>query len=477
MDITLNNFFWLLFPGLLLALAGYWLGRVAASRQHQQALRHSQEQWQQLSLQRVRLEEQCLNGQASLADKQQQLSDQLLNQQRLQQDNQRLRLEQIELSTRMQEREQQLHQQQQLLQQSKQALSQEFEQLATKILLEKGRVLTHHNQDQLSTLLQPLKEQLTGFQQRVNEVHDASLRTQTDLSAEIKKVLDIGMRMNTEATNLSSALKGDSQQRGAWGEAQLQRTLEMSGLVAGTHFDAQRSFRDADGRHKQTDFVLKLPDNKHIIIDSKVSLVAYDRLVAASPQQADAALAEHLRAVRKHVDDLASKDYTNVIGMRSPSFVLMFMAIEPAYIEALKGSKDLFDYGFAKGVILVSHTTLVPILRTVANLWMLERSNSEAREISDRAGEIYNNVCLLAERLQRLGMGLSAVGNHYNQALTALCGQQGLYGKVERFGQLSAKVSKELPTLEPLIQDLATERLQVIVEPTTSTDSSGQLKS
>src|SRR5690625_2448378 len=176
-------------------------------------------------------------------------------------------------------------------------------------------------------------------------------------------------------------------------------------------------------------------------------------------------MSEHVKAVRKHIDDLASKDYTNLVGMRSPSFVLMFMPIEPAYIEALKNNKDLFEYGYKKGIVLVSHTTLIPILRTVSNLWMIERSNAEAREISEKAGDIYNSVCTVAERLSKLGGTLSTVSNHYNNTVKALAGQQGLYGKVDRFSQLSAKVSKSLPHLEATHVDFETERLALIVEP------------
>ncbi|MGL4861012.1 MAG: DNA recombination protein RmuC, partial [Enterobacteriaceae bacterium] len=305
-----------------------------------------------------------------------------------------------------------------------------------------------------------------GFQKRINEVHDASLQGNTSLNAEIKKVLEIGLKMSKEANNLTSALKGDSQQRGAWGEAQLRRTLEMSGLIEEAHYEVQSAFKDAEGKQKQTDYLIKLPDGKHIIIDSKVVLNAYDRAVSAeSPEEYQLAMSEHVKAVRKHIDDLASKDYTNLAGMRSPSFVLMFMPIEPAYIEALKSNKDLFEYGYKKGIVLVSHTTLIPILRTVSNLWMIERSNAEAREISEKAGDIYNSVFTVAEHLNKLGGTLNTVKNHYNDTITALAGQQGLYGKVDRFSQLSAKVSKSLPHLEATHIDFETERLSLIVEP------------
>jgi DNA recombination protein RmuC len=239
----------------------------------------------------------------------------------------------------------------------------------------------------------------------------------------------------------------------------------MSGLVEKEHFEVQSAFTDENGRRKQTDYLIRLPDNKHIIIDSKVSLNAYDRACSAeTPQAQQHAMDEHIMAVRRHIDDLASKDYTNLAGIRSPSFVLMFMPIEAAYIEALKTNKGLFEYGYRKGIVLVSHTTLIPILRTVSNLWMIERSNSEAREISERAGEIFNTVCLVAERLSKLGGTLTTASNQYNATVTSLVGSQGLYGRVERFGKLSEKVNKELPKLEISHRDFEHERMAMIVE-------------
>ena len=384
----------------------------------------------------------------------------------LQERYQSLRNEQTELKTTLERKEEHFKEQMQQLSETKQSLTKEFENLANKIFEEKGKTFTHTSQASIDTMLKPFREQIEGFQKRINEVHDASLQGNTSLNAEIKKVLEIGLQMSKEANNLTSALKGDSQQRGAWGEAQLRRTLEMSGLIEEAHYEVQSSFKDAEGKQKQTDYLIKLPDGKHIIIDSKVALNAYDRAVGAeSPEEYQLAMSEHVKAVRKHIDDLASKDYTNLVGMRSPSFVLMFMPIEPAYIEALKNNKDLFEYGYKKGIVLVSHTTLIPILRTVSNLWMIERSNAEAREISEKAGDIYNSVCTVAERLSKLGGTLSTVSNHYNNTVKALAGQQGLYGKVDRFSQLSAKVSKSLPHLEVTHVDFETERLALIVEP------------
>lgn len=373
---------------------------------------------------------------------------------------------QQQLETSLLERDKSHQEQLAQFEQQKQQLSQEFENLANKVFDKKQEQFTQTTQTSLDTLLMPFREQIEGFQKRVNDVHSDTVKGQATLASEIKKVMDVGLQMQAEATNLSSALKGDSQKRGAWGEAQLQRTLELSGLVEDAHYEKQTSFKDAQGKIKQTDFLIKLPDAKHIIIDSKVTLNAYDQSLSANTDEAvQVALDHHAQAVKNHIDDLASKDYTNVIGVFSPNFVLMFMPIEPAYIEALKYTKrDLFAYAYEKNIILVSHTTLIPILRTVANLWMLDSSNREAREISEKAGDIYNQVCMVAERLSKLGNTLTSASNHYNSTVKALVGQQGLHGKVERFSQLSNKVSKSMPTLQPLNLDVDSHRLDLIVE-------------
>jgi len=351
----------------------------------------------------------------------------------------------------------------------------EFENLANKILEDKTRAFDKTNKNSLEALLKPFREQVEGFQKRVNEVHSESVKGNASLESEIKRVLEVGLKMGSDAQNLTNALKGDSQRRGSWGETQLEKTLQMSGLIEFDHYEKQTSMQDAEGRRKQTDFLIKLPHDKHIVIDSKVSLAAYDRLVAAdSDDQIDLALNEHVKAVKRHIEDLANKDYTNLAGIRSPSFVLMFMPIEPAYIEALKYEKDLFAFGYERGIVLVSHTTLIPILTTVANLWSMERSTREARELGDKAGDIYNQVRKVAERLNKLGGSLQAATNHYNDTTRALTGRQGLRGKVERFAEMSSKVTKSIPELEPLHHDFQSESLELLAEPLESEIESGE---
>jgi DNA recombination protein RmuC len=345
----------------------------------------------------------------------------------------------------------------------------EFENLANRILDDKTRSFDKTNRSSLEALLKPFREQVEGFQKRVNDVHSESIKGNTKLESEIRKVLEVGLKIGSDAQNLTDALKGDSQRRGSWGETQLEKTLQLSGLIERDHYDKQTSMQDAEGKRKQTDFLIKLPDNKHLIIDSKVSLNAYDRVVAAeNDEQLQLALNEHVKAVKRHIDDLQGKNYTSLAGIRSPSFVLMFMPLEPAYIEALKYEKDLFAYGYERGVVLVSHTTLIPILTTVANLWAMDRSTREARELGDKAGDIYNQVRKVTERLAKIGGSLGAATNHFNETVTAISGRQGLRGKVERFAEMSSKVTQAIPEIEPLHNDLQSEKLELLAEPLAS---------
>jgi len=379
---------------------------------------------------------------------------------RLSQQHHTLQQEHSRLQERLHQTEQQHREHLGRASEHKAQLQREFENLANRIFENRSEQFASSSRHSLETLLQPFREQITGFQQRIDRIHTESIKGQVSLEGELRKVLDVGLQMNEQASNLSAALQGDNKTAGNWGEAQLERSLQLAGLEAGEHYQAQPAFRDEQGKRKLPDFLILLPDGKHMVIDSKVSLADYNRAVAADDDATRAAaLTAHSRAVKQHIDDLSGKDYANLPQLISPDFVLMFMPIEPAYIEAMKHNRELFNYGFQKGVILVSHTTLMPVMRTVANLWMVENSNREAREISSRAGDIYNQVCLLAERLYRLGNTLGSAGNHFNDAVKALVGKQGLHGKVERFGQLSNSANRTMPDLGPLHQELEQDRL------------------
>lgn len=359
--------------------------------------------------------------------------------------------------------EQARHHQQQLnnIEDHKARLRQEFENLANRIFEHRSEQFSQHSRHSLDVLLKPFREQVQHFQQRAEQIHSESLKSQNSLEGELCKVLDVGLQMNEQAASLAAALNGDNKQAGNWGEAQLERTLQLSGLRPQEHYQMQATLRDASGNRRLPDCLLLLPDNKHLIIDSKVSLNDYQRAVTACEEEEyHLAVSAHMRSVRRHIDDLANKDYFNLGQLDSPDFVLMFMPVEAAYIETLKTDGKLFDEAYRRGVVLVSHTTLMPVLRTAANLWMADRSSREAREISKRAGEIYNQASLIGERLHRLGNSLRTASGHYNDSVRALAGKQGLYSKIERFTQFSAHANRSMPTIEPLVDTLDQARLQ-----------------
>lgn len=413
---------------------------------------------------RVRLLEHDLQqSQAAHQDVQEQARAYALRYETLQHEKHDVELELARVEAMRLERERALQLMKEELDDSRERLKAEFQGLAAQVLQERERHFRSSSQEELSTLLQPFREQLHAFQKRVNEVHDESLRGNVTLTSELRRLSEVGMRMSQEAETLATALKGDKKLMGNWGELQLERSLQLAGLERGVHYEAQARFRDGQGDIRLPDFILKLPDDKHVVLDSKVSLVDYDRaLSAATDADRLAALDAHVRAVRNHIDDLAKKDYSGLPGIASPGFVLMFMPIEGAYIEAMRHDHKLFDDGCRKNVILVSHTTLMPILKTISNLWLLARSNAQAQALADRAGELYNQVAMVAERLKKLGDALGTVTRHYNNTVTAVAGQQGLHGKVTRFRELSLRANRKMPDIQPLAADIENDRLSML---------------
>jgi DNA recombination protein RmuC len=371
-----------------------------------------------------------------------------------------LKLEQAKAEEKARSFEQQLAQSDA----NKAGLKIEFENLSRELLAARDKELRDANKDSLGAILKPLAEKIDGFQHRVNQVHTDMVQNSASLIQQIKQLETVGLSISADAQHLTDALKGDKKLVGNWGEAQLERTLELAGLRAGEHYDSQTAFKDESGKRLLPDFVIRLPEGKNLVVDSKVSLVDYEAAVAAdSEPQRDAALKRHAQAVKAHIDSLADKAYQQLPGLSSPDFVMMFMPVEPAYIEVMRNHRDLFAYGYQKGVVMVSHSTLMPILRTVANLWMVERSNEEAREISSRAGDVFNSVSLVAERLASLGGSLQTASKKYNDTVTALTGRQGLQGKVERFQSLSAKATRKFPEdLRPIATE--NDRLQLLDE-------------
>lgn len=330
----------------------------------------------------------------------------------------------------------------------KNELNLEFSNLANKIFEEKSANFTQNSQNSLDLLLKPLKEQISTFQERVNAVHDESVKGMSALGMQIKHISEIGISMSKEANSLATALKGSNKTLGNWGEIQLERTFEASGLVKDEHYLTQQNFKNEEGKRLIPDFIVKIPDGKHLIVDSKVSLIAYEKAITASnEEELNLALKEHIASMKNHIDSLNSKNYGEIVP-DSPDFVLMFIPIEPAYIEAMKFDSSLFDYAFQKRVILVSHTTLMPILRTVANLWRIERGNEEAKNIVKSAIKIYDKVRNVAEHMNRLSNTLNTANKHFNALASSFSGRDGLVSRLENFKRLSPDEQKDIEVKE-----------------------------
>ena len=346
-----------------------------------------------------------------------------------------LECELVALKSEIEAKENILRSQEENLKKVKNELNLEFANLANKIFEEKSANFSKNSKESLELLLTPLGEKITSFEKRVNDAHSDSQKSAGELSAQLKEVVELGKNMSKEANSLSTALKGSNKVLGNWGEMQLERTLEAAGLEKGTHYTTQESF-DISGKKLIPDFVINFPDDKQMIIDSKVSLHAYEKAVAtADPAQSKLALGEHIASIKKHIDELAKKDYSSLV--KSPDFVLMFVPVEPAFLEALKFDPNLFNYGYEKKVVLVSHTTLMPLLRVVANLWRMEHGNKEAKEILKSANEIYEKFCTVAEKLNRLGNSVKSVNDNFNEVVKSVSGQGGLDSRLEKFKKIA----------------------------------------
>ncbi|MCL1487597.1 MAG: DNA recombination protein RmuC [Marinobacter sp.] len=334
-----------------------------------------------------------------------------------------------------------------LLEHNRDALKQEFENLANRIFDQKSERFSQQNQSSMDTLLKPFRDQLNDFRQRVETVHTTETRDRQALRSEIKSLQELNRQITEEASNLTRALKGDKKIQGNWGELILERVLERSGLRKGIEYETQGSYRDSDNQLLRPDVVVHLPDNRNLVIDSKVSLVAYQQWVISDEGSArDAALKQHMDAVRNHIRSLSDKDYSQLNGLRSPDFVLLFMPIEPAFVAAFQHDDSLFSEAFERKIIVVTPTTLLATLRTIENIWRYERQSQNARLIAERASAVYDKLRVFVEAMERLGGQLHTAQGSYDSAMNTLTrGRGNLISQANRFVELGVRVKKELP--------------------------------
>jgi len=337
------------------------------------------------------------------------------------------------------------------LEETRKTFQTEFKNLANDILEEKTKKFTEQNSKRLDEILIPFKDQIKGFEKRVEDTYQKTIKDQTDLQAELKKLQDLNLKISQEATNLTKALKGDVKKQGNWGEMILERVLERSGLTKGVEYQTQESFTTDEGKRLQPDVVVHLPDSKHILIDAKVSLIAYDEWInSEQSDQQNTVLKSHLLSVRKHVKELAEKNYQNTTGLQTPDFVLLFMPIEASFSIAVKEDPNLFNEAWEHKIVIVSPTTLLATLMTIASIWKQENQTKHAEKIAEEGAKLYDKFVNFLSDLEKLGKRLENAVTHYDDSIKKLkTGPGNLISKVENLKQMgirSKSGKKSLPT-------------------------------
>ncbi len=352
-----------------------------------------------------------------------------------------------ELQTRIAEQEKNTYEKLRLLQDAETQLKTQFENLAGKIFEDRSKQFTEQNKTSLDHIVTPLREQLGEFKQRIETVYDNENKDRISLREEIISLRRDTAKMNQEALNLTRALKGDKKTQGNWGEMILEKVLERSGLRKGIEYETQGAFRDDDNRLFKPDVIVHLPDNKDVIIDSKVSLLAYERYCSVDEDQERLiAIKQHTGAVREHIKSLSDKDYSGLHGIKSLDFVLMFMPIEAAFVTAFQADEQLFTDAFEHKIIVVTPTTLLATLRTIENIWRYERQNENARAIAEKASIVYDKIRGFVEELDKLGKQLSTAHSTYDAVMNKLTqGNGNLIRQASSFVDLGVKVKKTFP--------------------------------
>ena len=330
------------------------------------------------------------------------------------------------------------------LNEAKEALSNQFKNLANEILEDKSKKFTEHNALQLDILLKPLQTKLTEFKEQVSHSYDQEARERFALKNEIERLANLNIKMSDEARSLTNALKGDSKIQGNWGELVLESILESSGLRKGEEYLVQDSHVQTDGGRLQPDVIVKLPEGRHLIIDSKVSITAYARHMEASDSaQAEQELLAHIQSIRQHIQGLSAKNYAGIADLSTVDFVLMFIPIEPAFLSALKAAPNLYQDALSKNIVLVCPSTLMATLRTIAHLWRQDQQNKNAMEIARQCANLYDKFVGFVEDLEQIGKRLDQAQSSYHEAFNKLkSGKGNLIKAAERVKELGVKPSK-----------------------------------
>jgi DNA recombination protein RmuC len=326
----------------------------------------------------------------------------------------------------------------------------EFENVANRLLEEKSQRFARQNEKQLQDILSPLREKIKDFEDGVEKRFIEETKDKVSLRKEIEQLRDLNIQLSQDANNLVSALKGDSKTQGDWGEIRLELLLEKSGLTKDLHFTTQSSFKDEEGNDKRPDFIIYLPGNKHLVIDSKVSLVAYEQFFNAdNAEKKTKHLQAHIDSIRKHIRDLSGKNYQHLYQINSPDYLLLFVPIEPAFSAAIQKDNTLFTEALDRNIVLVTTSTLLATMRTVSFIWTQEKQKNSVLEIARQSGKLYDKFCNFVEDLRTIGQKLDHAKSAYDEAMNklTLSNKKGdtLLGRAEKIKELGAKTTKSLP--------------------------------
>lgn len=347
--------------------------------------------------------------------------------------------------------EEKLDSQKQELEALQEKFQKEFENLSNRILDKKSEKFMKMNEEKVTQLLDPLRERIKSFEEKIDKNNKEQVAYGAALKEQLRHIAETSKQMSEDTIRLTKALKGDKKLQGDWGEMQLEAILNAAGLQEGVHYEAQSTFDSEEGKKQRLDYLIRLPDDKHLILDAKVSLVDYDRALdeERTDEERQVALKAHTKAIEKHIDDLGSRNYQKLDGLHTPDYVLMFVPIEPALYLALREEPRLFERALDKNVVLVSTSTLLATLRTVSYIWKQENQNRNVREIAKESGALYDKFVGFIEDLVAVGKKMDDAKKEYSSAMNKLIDspKRGttVVGRIEKLKELGAETSKSIP--------------------------------
>lgn len=327
---------------------------------------------------------------------------------------------------------------------TKAQLQKEFELISGRLISNQTETFTKNNKEQIDQILSPLREQIKTFKEQVDKVYSEDKVSQGEMKAQLKQLMEMNQQLSEGATNLAKALKGDSKTQGDWGESQLEVILQKAGLQKDIHYQTQQNFSNEEGRHRP-DFIIRLPENRSLVVDSKVSLTAYERYYSSDDAGAQVALKEHISSIRSHIAQLGAKNYDKLEGLNSPDFVLMYIPIEPALNLAMSNDGRLYEEALAKNVVLVSTSTLLATMRTVSYMWKQEDQRKNVQSIIAEGSSLYEKFVSFTDDMLAIGKHLTSVGTSYDAAMNKLRdGRGNLIGKAEKMRKMGLNVKKTI---------------------------------